>query len=142
MILKMESSKHTDTDMAIAIVTTTVTIKGIRPQTEYDYDAEGYPGEGDPPEPVILVSEWPASITVPGATRGNEGALGADETPIQIDTYAFRCNTTDIQRFDIVVDESDGTEYRVISISKSLPMLFGLDHMVGQLKLVRGVSNG
>lgn len=124
----------------ILIATTTVTIKGIRPQTEYDYDAEGYPGEGDPPDMVTLQTEWPASITLPSATRGNEGALGADDTPVQVDTYAFRCNNTDIQRFDIVVDESDGTQYRVISITQSLPMLFGLEHTIGQLKKVKGVS--
>lgn len=140
-ILRMESSKRTDSDMAIPIVTTHVTIKGIRPQTEYDYDAEGYPGEGDPPDMVTLVTEWPASITMPTATRGNEGALGADDSPIQVDTYAFRCDVTDIQRFDIVVDESNGTEYRVVSIIQSLPVLFGLEHMTGQLKLVKGAED-
>lgn len=121
--------------MAIALATTTVTIKGKRPQPAIDPDAEGY--DVVPPEeaPEVLATGVRACITLPQGTRTN---VDADA----VDVYAFKCDPVDadVTRFDTIVDESTGTEYQVSVAQRSLPQAFGLDHITGRVYLTKGLT--
>lgn len=115
----------------IPIATTTVSILGVRPQPDTDPDADGY--DGPDPDPDVLASNIRASITLPSGSRS---------TPRDsVTQYAFRCDLFNdvLTRFDIVVDEATGIEYKVDNPVKSLPEMFDLSHWSAQLKLASGV---
>jgi hypothetical protein len=124
--------------MPIPLITHHVTIMGVRPQSAVDPDSDGYDSE-DAPTPVTLVTSWPASITSPTSQRESEGGLGSDDTALQVDEYAFRCNPTDISRFDYIIDDATGDTYQVTAVAASLPVLFGLEHITGRIKRVKGL---
>lgn len=121
--------------MSIPLATTTVTIKGVRPQSAVDPDADGY----DTPAaaPATLATEVRASITLPSGTRGSRNA---DE----IDSYIMRMdNIPDgLNQHDTVLDESTGIEYEVVSALPSLPEGYGLEHTKAKLQVVRGLNSG
>lgn len=117
----------------IPLATTTVTVRGVRPQLEYDPDAEDYDGF-KAPEPWNLTTGLRATITRPAFKREQSDAD-------QIDVYALRTDPFEITRFDRIVDESDGTEYEVISAGPSKPVTFGLMHTVAYIRLVKGVDD-
>ncbi len=122
--------------MGIPIATTTVTIRGKRPQGPIDPDAEGY--DNDPlPEPETLATGVRASITLPTGVRNNPDT---DE----VVAYAFRCDpiTADVTRFDTVLDETTGIEYKVASAQQSHPTAFGLNHITGRLYVTKGIQSG
>lgn len=126
--------------MSIPLVTHRVTILGVRPQPTVDPDSDGYDTE-DHPISVTLATNWPASITQPTAQRESSGGLGSDDAPLQVDEYAFRCDPTDINRFDYIVDDVDGTTYQVTWVTESLPVLFGLEHIIARIKRVKGLPH-
>ncbi len=115
--------------MAIPLATTTVSIYGRRPQSLNDPDAEGY--DPAPPAPTLRASGIRASITAPGAEPN---------APQQADTYAFRCDPTNIDRFDLIVDEQSGDTYELRELRDSLPTTWGLEHHVGTLVRVKGLN--
>ncbi len=115
----------------IPIHTTTVTVRGIRPQSAVDPGAEGY----DPqPTPVDLVTGLRATITLPAFKR----QVPAD----QVDLYALRTDPFEITRHDTIIDETTGVEYEVDSVGPSTPEMFGLAHTVGYIKITRGLKSG
>ena len=118
----------------IPINTTTISVKGRRPQVPIDPDADGY----DPPPtpPVILASGVRATISLPSFKRDAEQAG-------QIDQYALRCDPIEvgITRYDTIIDESTDVEYSVESVGPSLIEQFGLAHIVAYVKIVRGGSD-
>lgn len=118
----------------IPIATTTVTVKGVRPQLPVDRDSEGYPDDSTP-TPVALVTGLRATISKPAFKRH----LGEID---QADVYALRTDPFDITRFDIVVDESDGTEYEVTQAGPSKPVSWGLMHTVAYIRAVKGQTSG
>lgn len=127
--------------MSIPLVTHHITIVGIRPQSTVDPDSDGYDNV-DMPNLITLVTDWPASITQPTSARESEGGLGTDDTALQVDEYAFRCNPTDINRFDYIIDDATGLVYQVTAVTDSLPVLFGLEHVTGRVKRVKGLPHG
>lgn len=126
--------------MPIPLVTHRVTILGVRPQSAVDPDSDGYDAE-DLPVLVPLATNWPASITQPTPQRESSGGLGSDDTTLQVDEYTFRCDPTDVNRFDYIIDDADGTTYQITAVTKSLPVLFGLEHIVGRVKRVKGLPH-
>lgn len=116
--------------MPIPLVTTTVSVYGRRPQSLNDPDAEGYDPPEDPYE--LRATNINASITAPAAVAN---------APQQVETYAFRCDVTDINRFDVVVDESTGDTWEIQEIRESIVVDYGLEHMVGTVIRVKGLSN-
>lgn len=118
--------------MPIPLATTTVTVKGRRPQVAIDPDAEGYDG---PPVPaVVLVTGLRASITLPSFKR-------QVATSDQVDVFALRTDPFAINRFDTIIDESDGTEYEVTYAGPSKVETWGLHHTVCYIRLTRGLSS-
>jgi hypothetical protein len=115
----------------IPISTTTVTIRGRRPQSPVDPDAEGYDGPQAPA--VELATGVRASITLPGGLR----SAPRD----QVTSYAFRCDPfgAKLTRHDIVVDEQTGTEYVVDVPAVSLYTGFAMEHWLATLKLGAGI---
>lgn len=121
--------------MPIPLATTTVTIKGKRPQASIDPDAEGY----DTPvaEPEILATGVRASITLPTGQRNNPDT---DE----VISYAMRCDPIDVDvtRFDTVLDEATNIEYKVSTAQRSHPTAFGLNHITARIYLTKGLQSG
>lgn len=122
--------------MAITIATTKVTIKGKRPQSSVDPDAEGY--DASPlPDDDVLATGVRATITLPAGNRNNSDT---DE----VVSYALRCDPidADVTRFDTVLDETTGIEYNVASAQVSHPTQFGLDHITARIYLTKGLQSG
>lgn len=117
--------------MAIVIATTTVTIKGNRPQLDIDPDDEGLTVL-----PEVLATGVRASITLPATARRVDNID-------QVDEYAFRCDPVDVglTRFDTVIDESTNTEYEVRTVAESLPTLFGFEHITGRVRARKGLTS-
>lgn len=118
----------------IPIATTTVTVKGVRPQQAIDRDSEGYPDDTTV-APSVLTTGLRATITKPAFKRH----LGSID---QADIYALRTDPFDINRFDTVIDESDGTEYEVTYAGPSKPVQWGLVHTVAYIRAVKGQTSG
>lgn len=121
--------------MTIPISTTLITLKGVRPQLSIDPDADGY--DGSAPTPSVLASDVRATITLPKGQRSNP----TDE----IDSYALRCDPIDgveLTQYDTVIDQTTGTEYRVLVANPSLPEDFGLAHWVATLTHSTGIVKG
>ncbi len=119
----------------IPISTTTVTIRGTRPQSDVDPDADGY--DAPAPGPADLATGVRASITLPVGKRSNP----TDE----IVSYKLRMDLipgVELTRYDLVVDETTGTEYQVQDCAKSLPEQFDLSHWVATLTLGKGIVDG
>ncbi len=115
----------------IPIATTTVTVRGVRPQSAVDPGAEGY----DPqPTPVDLITGLRATISLPAFKR----QVPAD----QVDIYALRTDPFEITRHDTIIDEKTGQEYEVDSAGPSPNETFGLTHTVAYIKVVRGLKSG
>ena len=106
----------------IPINTTTITVKGNRPISED-------PDDNTPQS--TLATGVRASITLPSFIRES-----ADTS--QVDMYALRCDPTDINRYDTVIDESNGDEYSVERVGPSKPIMFGLQHTMAYIKIRRG----
>lgn len=121
--------------MSIPLSTTLVTIKGKRPQSAVDPDAEGY--DAPAPDAEILATDVRASITLPSGSRGNRVA---DE----IDSYMMRMDNIEagLNQYDTVVDQSTGTEYAVVWATPSLPEAYGLEHTKAKLQLINGLNSG
>ena len=121
--------------MTIPIATTTVTIKGKRPQSSIDPDAEGY--DAPAAEPDTLATGVRATITLPTGTRNNSDAN-------EVVSYAMRCDPVDVDVtcFDTVIDESNDVEYKVSSAQRSHPTAFGLDHITARIYLTNGLQSG
>lgn len=120
--------------MSIPLATTTITVKGVRPQSDVDPDANGYDGPG--PVPVVLASGIRASITRPVPRRDIEGN---DEQ----DAYALRCDLFDagLTRHDTIIDESTEVEYEVRSVAPSVAALLGLQHLTATVFVREGLRN-
>lgn len=120
--------------MSIPLATTTITVKGRRPQADVDPEAEGY----DAPlaEPPVVATGVRASITLPRGTRPAE----ADE----VDAYVLRCDVFEagLDRYSTVVDDSTGQEYVVVWVAPSLPQAFGLEHLKARIQVSKGISAG
>jgi hypothetical protein len=119
--------------MTIPIATTTVTIKGRRPQMAIDPDATGYDAAPNPPD--VLAEGVRATITLPQGSRRNTDSD-------QVDIYSMRCDVVpvDVNRFDTVIDENTSIEYQVLSAMHSHPTSFGLEHIVARLYLTKGLT--
>ncbi len=121
----------------IPLATTTITVRGRRPQSDVDPDAEGY----DPPEaaPTVLAAGVRACISKPESRRGSEGTDGADET----DSYALRCDlfVGGLTRHDTVTDDKTGVVYEVRKSAVSDTTIFGLQHIKAQLRLSEGLRD-
>ncbi len=116
--------------MAIPLATTTITVKGVRPQSDID------PADDDevaPPE--VIANGVRASISQPASSRNTDGA---DE----IDEYALRCDLFDsgLTWYDTVIDEKTGVEYEVRVVALSMAELFGLQHFKATLRKGKGLS--
>lgn len=120
--------------MSIPLATTTITVKGVRPQSEVDPDADGYDGPG--PVPVVLATGVRASITKPDARRYLDGN---DEQ----DSYALRCDNFDagLTRHDTIIDELTEVEYEVRSVAPSVAALLGLEHIKATVFVREGLRN-
>jgi hypothetical protein len=117
--------------MSIPFETTRITVRGVRPVRDYDPDTSGY-DEVDPPVKEEVASGVRASITQPKGQRDRE-----EET----DRWAFRCDVVDINRFDEIEDD-DGDIYEVVWVERSKYTGFGLDHMIGEVKRMKGYAGG
>lgn len=116
----------------IPISTTTVTVHGVRPQSDVDPDADGYDAPADPP--TVLASGVRATLTLPQGKRSNP----TDE----ILSYKLRMDLVEnfeLTRYDSVTDDSTGTTYQVEEVALSLPEQFGLSHWVATLRLGKGI---
>ncbi len=120
--------------MSIPLATTTVTIKGKRPQSTLDPDADGY--DSDAPADTELATNVRASITLPEGRRSKPG----DE----VDGYILRIDPVDVglNQHDEVIDEQDGAEYTVVWAVASKPTAYGLQHIKAKLQLTRGIKSG
>lgn len=119
----------------IAVSTTTVTVHGVRPQSDVDPDADGY--DGPAASPLALVSGVRATITLPQGRRSNP----TDE----VLSYKLRMDPVDgfeLTRFDRVTDDRDGEVYRVEEVALSKPIAFGLEHWVATIHQSRGIVEG
>lgn len=120
--------------MAIPIATTTVTVKGKRPQSAVDPDADGYDAPATPDS--VLATGVRASITLPDGARGK----AADA----IDVYTMRIDPIEVglSQYDEIIDEQDGKEYEVVDAVESKPLDYGLHHILATIHLVRGLNSG
>ncbi len=112
----------------IALASTAITVKGVRPQSAVD--PSGYDTQ---PPMVTLATGVRAAITQPARSRNAEGAS-------EIDEYGLVCDLFDsgLTQYDHVIDEITGTEYEVRSASESVSTIFGLQH----IKAILGISKG
>jgi hypothetical protein len=124
--------------MAVPLAATTITVKGRRPQSAVDPDAEGY--DAAPADPATLHTGVRASITRPQGRRS-----GVDD---EVDSYTLSCDTVDdadaavtINRFDTIVDETDGVEYSVHAVMPSTTQAFGLEHIKATIKVTKGLRS-
>lgn len=122
--------------MPIPLATTLVTIKGRRPQSAVDPEAEGY----DPPEsaPDVIASDVAATITLPVGRRSNP----TDE----INRYTMRCDLlpedVELTQHDTVLDQTTGVEYTVEVALRSWPEQFNLTHWKATLIKSDGLVGG
>ncbi len=122
--------------MPIPLATTLITIKGRRPQSAVDPEAEGY----DPPEtdPDELASDVAATITLPVGRRSNP----TDE----INRYTLRCDLLpddiELTQHDTVLDQTTGVEYVVETALRSWPEQFDLAHWKATLLKSNGLVGG
>lgn len=119
----------------IPLATTTITVRGVRPQSDRDPAAVGYDGPGD--APVVLATGVRACISRPTGSRIKSNV---DETS----GYALRCdNMPDgLTRHDTVEDETTGVVYTVTKVEDSVNLTFGLQHTVATLRTDKGISSG
>lgn len=117
--------------MAVPLAATTITVKGTRPQSPVDPDAEGY--DAAPAEPATLYTGVRASITRPQGRRS-----GVDD---EVDSYTLSCDPIDLSRFDIIIDETDALEYEVHAVMPSTTVAFGLEHTKATIKLRKGLRS-
>lgn len=116
----------------IPLATTTVTVHGIRPQSDVDPDADGYDGAG--PTPTVLVTGIRASVTLPQGKRSNP----TDE----VLSYKLRMDLVEgfeLTRYDTVTDDGTGQVFRIEEVALSTPEAWGLSHWVATLKQGRGI---
>lgn len=118
--------------MSIPLATTTITVTGVRPQSSIDPDAEGY--DAPAPAPTTLSTGVRACISNPTGSRSTPN----DE----LDIYTLSCDPVDLNRFDIVLDETTGTQYMVDSVTISPAETFGLEHTKATLRLTKGLNGG
>lgn len=120
--------------MAIPIATTTITIKGKRPQSAVDPDADGYDAPSS--SPTVLDTGVRASITNPSGNR-------YDKVNHSADNYTLRCDpvAVGLTEFDTIVDESTGYEYKVLTAQNSWPEQFGMEHVKASIQITSGVRN-
>jgi len=110
--------------MAIPLVTTTITVVGVRPLPAVDPDAEGF----DAPSPSADVLVEGLNACISGPTVSNVGDA-------EREIWKLRCDPTDLHLSDEVLDEGTGVVYRVHSVAQSeVPanMLF-LNHTMADL---------
>lgn len=117
--------------MAIPLPTTTITIKGKRPESSVDPDAEGYDAPATPPG--IVASGLNAAISAPSASR---------DDALEVERWRLRVDPCDLRQFDTVIDDKTGVEYEVETVSPSNVDLFGLEHVQAVLKLQTGLPGG
>ena len=119
--------------MAIILATTTITVRGTRPQTEVDPDAEGYDPPAEPPS--IIATEVRACITKP---KGSRDTARSDE----VDDYTLKCDEfpAGLTRYDTVTDDSTGVEYDVRIATVSPARILGLSHIIATLRERKGLS--
>lgn len=117
--------------MSIPIATTTITVKGNRPQLDIDPDDDTL----DVPQ-TTLATGVRASITLPTSSRDVDNADESDE-------YALRCDvfTDGLTRYDTVIDESTGVSYEVRVSALSLPTMLGLRHVKATLRKRKGLAS-
>lgn len=113
----------------IALATTTITVKGNRPQVAID--PSGY--DVVPPMDTLATGVR-ASITQPRETRNTNGVSEAND-------YTLVCDPVDVglSQYDHVIDEKTGVEYEVRSASKSVALVFGLNHVKAVLRESKGL---
>lgn len=127
--------------MPIILATTTITIKGRRPQILQDPEGEGY----DEPVPDIedIATGVRACITSGSGTKTM--ALRSDihfaPVALEVDNMYIRCDPCDITRYDHIIDDTTGTEYTVEEIFNSNIEMFNMNHMHGRLRVFRGVAS-
>lgn len=116
--------------MPIAIATTHITVKGVRPQTDVDPDDD----ETYEP-PTVLATGVRASITLPSSARD------VDQSD-EVDDYALRCDIfgAGLTRHDTVIDESTGVEYEVRVSALSPATMLGLEHIKATIRKRKGFA--
>ncbi len=104
---------------------------GHRPQRDIDPDDDDLRVP-----PVILATGVRASITIPASNRRVDNI---DET----DDYALRCDVFEagLTRYDTIIDESSGVSYEVRTAARSLPTLFGLEHIKASVRKREGLTS-
>lgn len=120
--------------MPIPIAHTLITVRGLRPQMEYDPDGQGY--DGDLPIPNDLAVHVRASISQPSGKRRDE----QDESG-----WTLSCDPIDnigLSKYDIVIDETTGTAYEVVWVTESPNTSVGLNHIKARLRAARGLTSG
>lgn len=120
----------------IPLATTTITVRGVRPEYAGDPDADGYGSAVQPPA-TVLATGVRACISRPTGARRK---ANVDE----VEGYALRCDLFDagLSRFDTVIDDVTGVEYRVTQVEDSPTQVFGLAHIVAHLRTDKGISSG
>ena len=121
--------------MAVPLATTTITVVGVRPESDQDADGEGYPGYVAP-VPATIASGVRASITNLRMTRERR-AHGEDGE--HVSRRMLLCDWVDLREFDRVTDDTTGQEYEVETVDEveTSGDMFGLDHVKAILKYER-----
>jgi hypothetical protein len=116
--------------MAIPNPTTTVAVRGRRPHTDVDPDADGY--DTDRPPPSTLASGVKACIS---------GPTSVVVDGIEVDRWQLRCDPTDLDQWDYVDDETTGESYSVVKAVHSRVTTYGLDHVHAELSQASGLPS-
>lgn len=119
----------------IPLATTTITVRGKRPQSPADPQSEGYDGDEAEPD-YVLAAGVRACITKPRSSRDVE-------TADEVDDYTLLCDTFDggLTRYDYVTDDTTGHVYAVHTSAESVVTTFGLGHIRATLRLREGLSD-
>lgn len=112
--------------MSIILATTTITVYGVRPQSD-DPD--------DTPIATILAEGVRACISRPTSSRDTDNN---DE----VDEYALRCDVfaPGLSRHDTVLDDRTGERYDVRTVALSPTTILGLQHLRATLRKCEGLS--
>lgn len=112
--------------MSIPLNTTTITVR----RSVFTGDEDPY---DTPPEPTDIATGIRAVIS---ATSGND--LIAGRSTQETVSFGVRCDPTDLEAGDQVVDDTSGEVFEVMWAHTTVGL--ELDHTTGELRRVTGVT--
>lgn len=124
--------------MAIPLQTTTIEIKGVRPESSADPEADGY-GFATPPGATVVATNVRAVVSQPRGYRAFSSESGQPQA--ETDTWQLRADPCDLRKDDVVKDLTTNRIYHVETVVHSRITAYGLDHVHAQLFEVSGVPS-